>query len=111
MKSSQSYKNNHVKLMRSHIALALIYFLLCVFFVWLGIAEKNLSILPPILLVVVAFAHLVLAYRSRRMCEASRKVSEFIGVLLMRGFPLGTLIGYFFLQFTIWHDPEQINLH
>jgi len=105
--NSLIYKNNHIKLMRFHIVLALLYFFLCSLFVWLSFADKDTSIWLPVFCGGAICAHLLLAYGSKNRLESSRKVSELIGVLLMLGFPVGTFLGYFFLQCTIWHDPEQ----
>lgn len=105
--SSLIYKNNHVKLMRFHIVLALVYFFLCLLFVWLNFFDKDSSIWMPLFCGGAVCVHLLLAEGSKNRLESSRKASEFIGVLLMFGFPVGTFLGYFFLQCTIWHDPEQ----
>jgi len=101
------YKNNHVNLMRFHIVLALVYFFLCSLSAWLSFVDKYASIWLPIFCGGAVCVHLLLAYGSKNRLESSRRASELIGVLLMFGFPVGTLLGYFFLQCTIWHDPEE----
>ncbi|MNS12053.1 hypothetical protein D3C72_436080 [compost metagenome] len=105
--SSPNYEKNHIKLMRFHITLALFYFLICSLSAWLCMIDKSTSIGIPVFCAAAVFVHLLLAYGSRNRLESSRKASEFIGALLMFGFPIGTLLGYFFLQCTIWQDPEQ----
>jgi len=105
--NSPIYLNNHLKLMKFHIVLAVVYFLFWLASVCLSVLDKDTSILLPLILGAAVCLHALLAYGSKNRIESSRKASEFIGALFMFGFPVGTLLGYFFLQCTIWQEPEE----
>lgn len=92
--------------MKFHIALAVVYFLFWLPSVCWNVLDKETSILLPVILGAAVCLHSLLAYVTKNRIESSRKASEFIGALFMFGFPVGTLLGYFFLQCTIWQEPE-----
>ncbi len=108
--TGEIYNNNNIKLMKFHIFFSIIYLILTIL---IGISEwdnsKDLFFKNPnyvFILFIIFIFHIFLAYGSLKKIEASRKLSEIYGAILLFGFPIGTLIGYFFVQATLWCEPE-----
>jgi hypothetical protein len=107
--NSEIFNNNHLRLMKYHIGIAVFYFclsgLLIAFSRGAGFLLAVGFFFPPILI------HLVLSYGSYRRNERSRKVSEILFALLLLGFPVGTLLSmYLFLPATVWQVPDDTKL-
>ncbi|MDH2435243.1 hypothetical protein QCD60_22210 [Pokkaliibacter sp. MBI-7] len=94
---SEIFKDNNIKLMNFHIVFSCLY---PSFLGLFGIAwyqhSGDVSLLASALCLFFTCLHAALAYGSKHKIEASRKLSELLGVMLMFGFPVGTIIGYFF---------------
>ncbi len=102
------YNNNHIKLMAFHIGLTAFYLiLLYVAFDAAFTDNKGSVALAAVWCACFVILHLSLAYGSLFRLELSRKASELVGGLLLLGFPIGTIAGYFFLQYTLWQQPED----
>lgn len=115
--SAPIFNNNHKKLMWFHLVLAL-----PMSFIGSAIAagvavtfvQRRTHIDYDILMLAIwpAFfclmliAHALLACGCAARVELARKISEYYGAILLFGFPIGTLLGYFFVQTTLWCDPE-----
>jgi len=55
-----------------------------------------------------ALMHGALAHGSYRKIEISRKIPEFIFVIMLLAFPIGTFLSmYVCAPLTDWKDPEQ----
>lgn len=102
--TGETYNNNHLRLMRFHRGLAVFYAVLIVP-IAAFVDELAASIALGLLAVVVV--HTLLAIGCQRKTEHARKASEFVGMLMLFGFPVGTLLGYFLLQRTYWAAPEN----
>jgi hypothetical protein len=108
--SSEIFNNNHLRLMKCHIAVLIFNALIGLGILSLaGGGEKLfLLIIPgiPILL------HSILAYGSYKKIEMSRKASVVVFVLLAIGaIPIGTIISiFFFLPATQWKTPPDAKI-
>ena len=102
---TEIFRNNHVRLMKRHFGLAIVYLLIC----WTVASLGDFLVGSLILFGTPALIHLILAYGSHRKVELSRKVSVFIFVLLAIGTaPIGTIVAIFWLiPTTIWAAPEN----
>jgi hypothetical protein len=104
--NSEIYNDNHLRLMKCHIGMAVFYAclsgLLMAFDlrVWIFFA---IGLFFPVILI-----HLVLSYGSYKRDEQSRKASEILFALMLLGFPVGTLLSmYFLLPATMWQAPDD----
>ena len=97
--NSMSTNNNHLKLARFHFFFAASYFclimaLLTDSFYWL--------VLTPI-----PILHFILGIGARHKNELSRRISEFVGALMIFAFPIGTFLAFYFLPYTEWEDIKE----
>jgi hypothetical protein len=107
--NSEIYNDNHLRLMKCHIGIAVFYFCLLLLALLLKqeAAARNL-VFPVHVFILFFLTHLVLAYGSYERIELSRKASEIAFVLLMVLFPIGTLLSMFlFLPATMWQVPDD----
>ncbi len=112
-----TYKNNHIRLMRFHIALSVFYLSVAIpLSILLGRAVERggallkdtyLFYLFVFFIYVFWVIHLVLAVGSKKRLTWARRASEFVGVIMLMGVPIGTIIGYFLLQRTLWDEPNN----
>lgn len=112
MSSAEPIKPNHLRLSRFHIGLAIAYTILfgsLMLFGWSDLTASG-KISVPIMSVLPLMFHLGLAWGSKVQSELSRKISVGIGVLLLTAFPVGTILGFFFLPLTQWGSkPSSAN--
>jgi glucan phosphoethanolaminetransferase (alkaline phosphatase superfamily) len=116
---SSTYKNNHIRLMRFHIGLGVMYLCLAVLITLLMNTPHYLNSPPShgkdkifvIAVIIYMFiaVHLVLSIGSGKRLEWSRKVSEMVGIMLCFAIPIGPFLGYFLLQRTLWKTPENAS--
>lgn len=109
---TEIYNNHHKKMMIFHLVFAIIPIAISIiiFFTLLDMTHNNfmlVMLIPCLFPLPLLLFHLLLAYGGYKRIEIARKISEFFAVLLFLGFPIGTLIGYFFLQTTQWNIPEK----
>jgi len=107
------FNNNHLRLMKYHIGLAIFYGCLFGFLGFLT-AENNQTVTTASFALIIGFfslpalIHLLLSYGSYRRIELSRKASEIVFVLLFLAFPIGTLLSmYLFLPATVWKASDD----
>ena len=103
---STVYSSNPVRLMRFHIFLAVLYFLIAVLMSLLIVAQLKTYLPYLVAVCLIFFLHLVLAVGSYRRYEWSRKTSEIVGVIMFLGVPVGTILGYLLLQRTMWKNSN-----
>ncbi len=114
---STTYKNNHIKLMRFHIILGIMYLCLAVLITLLMNTEHYLNSPPSggkdkifiiaVVIYLLIAVHVVLSIGCGKKLEWSRKTSEIVGVMMLFGIPIGTILGYLLLQRTLWEAPES----
>jgi hypothetical protein len=105
MNPSEPNRPNHMKLSQFHIGLAIAYAVLfgsLMLFGWSDLTASG-KIGVPIMSVFPPLFHLGLAWGSKVKSEISRKISVAVGVLLLIAFPVGTILGFFFLPLTQWN--------
>ena len=101
----------NIKVARAHRALSWLYAALLVVFVAIGILQpdaKASSIAFPLIVFGIVFlAHYITARGARQSKPWARTASIVISVLLLVGFPVGTLIGIYLLANTWkpWSQP------
>lgn len=101
---SEIYNNNHNRLKRLHWWLSGFY---CFIFFIIIIFMKKISFFLSLTILMMFIIHVILAIGSGKKLESSRKASEIIGALMLLGFPIGTLVGYFLVQRTLWVEPIE----
>ncbi|HEU0153442.1 MAG TPA: hypothetical protein VFQ84_08870 [Arenimonas sp.] len=92
----------HTKTARAHIALAVLYALLFLGFLFLvANGEYDLThasvLLPLVVFLAVVGAHALAGWGARQRAGWARVLSIVIGALMLFGFPLGTLIGAYLI--------------
>jgi hypothetical protein len=109
---SEIFNNNHLRLMKCHIGMAIVYF--CFYLFWFGVVMLDRTTNARSLVLAIGFLsppvliHLALAYGSYRRIELSRKASEIVFAILLLAFPIGTFLSIFlFLPATEWQVPED----
>lgn len=108
MSPDEPVKPNHLKLSRFHIGLAIAYAVLfgsLMLFGWSDLTASG-KVGVRIMSVVPTMFHLGLAWGSKVQSEISRKISVVVGVLLLIAFPVGTILGFFFLPLTQWKSKR-----
>jgi hypothetical protein len=100
---------NQRKLYRFHLWLAGFYGVLWVLFAFFAAGDVRGGFIIEIFIVMAipVTLHLVLAFGSRAGNETSRKASVVVGVLMLLGFPIGTLLAFSFLPLTQWKDAAE----
>lgn len=93
-----------------HVALALFYLILLYASFGADFTDnKGYVVFAAVWCACSVMLHMLLAWGSLLRLELARKLSELVGTLLLLGFPIGTVTGYFFLQYTLWQQPEVSN--
>lgn len=94
----------HLKVYRAHRALSLLYGLLLLAFLALALSADpvDVSMLAFGLIVggAVLAAHVFAARGAKAGNPSTRMLSTAIAVLMLLGFPIGTLIGLYILVYT-----------
>lgn len=102
------YRENNLRLMKYHIAVAILYLIFGVFIATLLTRNEW----PLLLLIpgVFVYLHLLLAYGCYRKLELSRKASVAVFLLLAIGtIPVGPLLVIFiFMPATQWQIPKDM---
>lgn len=107
---SEIFDNNHLRLMKCHVGLAIFY--LCLSMAVIATfdnTERAASLFTAAALFSIpGFLHLLLSYGSFRRIELSRKTSEVVFALMLLAFPIGTFLAIFlFLPATEWKARED----
>lgn len=101
-----------IKVYRAHRALALLYFLLIVLLAVIYLVADDVSgasIAFPVLVMGILFAaHYFTAKGAKESRPWARVSSIVIALLLLLGFPIGTLIGIYLLYNT-WKPWKQVD--
>jgi hypothetical protein len=116
--NSEIFKNNHLRLMKCHIGMAIFYFCLFGFFTMFAQTERTESfvfVLVKGFYFLLILIHLALSYGSYRRIELSRKASEIVFALVLVTSPIGNFLStflfflsmYLFLPATMWQAPDD----
>lgn len=98
------YRENNIRLMKCHLAVAALYIVFGVFL----LAAKGEEMLPALILLGIPVSlHTLLAYGSYKKVELSRKASVVMFILLAIGTaPIGIALAIFlFIPATQWQAP------
>jgi hypothetical protein len=115
----KGYKNmamaNNLKAMRTHRALALLYGALGIlfFFIISSSSEgrstegmKSIDIAVPLIMMVPGVVHALIAFGAAKSAGWARICSILVAVLMLFGFPIGTLIGVYLLANSTWPETQ-----
>lgn len=107
---SEIFANNHIRLMKCHIGMAIFYCCLC--FLVTSLSYRTVSTASFAVNIVFfslpAFLHLALSYGSYKRIEVSRKASEIVFALMILAFPIGTLLSMLlFLPATTYPEGNK----
>ena len=107
----------NIKVFRAHRALSWLYILGMALMIFVAITTPAILKEPAIYLlsgffVILFFVHQVTARGARESKPWARTSSIVISVILLFGFPLGTLIGIYLLSNTWrkWDDISGVNI-
>ncbi len=94
---------NHIKLSRLNFALGIMSLTL---FIIIFMLFKKTDI--AVLCLPSAFFYFALAIATRHELELARKICVGLGVLMIFGFPVGTIVAmYFYLPYTVWDKSNS----
>ncbi len=102
----------NIKVARAHRAISWLYLVIIAMIVVLMVSRPNeidLAVIAPLIIMSAIFlAHHITARGARQSKPWARTSSIIISVLLLVGFPIGTLIGIYLLSNT-WRPWEASN--
>lgn len=103
-----SNNGNHLKLYKFHLALVLVTFLIYLFLLQeFGeyLTESGRKAVP-IVFFIPSIVHFAVALGCKYQQNWARKISVLLGALMLLFFPIGTILGFYFLPLTQWKNKE-----
>ena len=91
------YNDNNIKLIKFHIVLMILYGMFAIIFL-----SANMFLYTAVAS-IMSILHFVTIFLVKNKLEIGRKISEILAMIILIGFPIGTLIGYFMLPKTVWN--------
>lgn len=110
MTAASPSNQNHITLSRLHLVLAAAYAILfgLQFLFSLSTLTESGKIAVNILTIAMPMLHISLAWGSKNKSEIARKISPIVGILMLIGFPIGTILGLYLIRFSDWKSlPDQ----
>lgn len=103
-----SANGNHLKLYKFHLALLFVTFIVYLILFW-SLGDYLTESGPKaglVVLILPSIMHFILAFGCKYQQNWARELSVFVGAPMLLFFPIGTIVGFYYMPLTQWENIE-----